>query len=153
MMRRPRAYVLVTVWLGVFAFFSVLSTRRVLEGTSGAGSGSSAYATSAYLVLLVGVPLFIIGLVRMHPVAMWVGVACAGYSAMSFLVRLPAAESQLSSPVVVAILVGAAGLNAASAWYLSRPNIRVVATRFRAEREQEAMRRFSERQIRKAARR
>ena len=147
----PRAFIAAASWLSLELFVATMPLARLLAGYTGPQQGAPIYVKVTWLGVFGFVIFIMICLFLLRPIGIWLSIALAVILAATALARLPALLAAGNSAGIAVPAVVIATLNIASAWYLSRPRVLSVLERRRAERQQESMRRSTERQVRRVA--
>jgi hypothetical protein len=93
MSKRPKLFVAVATWVGLFMVASLIPMTRTLTGYSGPTTGAPVHFVVTELGVLVFVTALLVGLVQLRLVAVWLTVALLALSAVSALLRLPTLAS------------------------------------------------------------
>jgi len=151
MTQLPKWFTAIACWLSLQFLAFVMPLARSFSGYTGPQETAPAYVKATWLGVLGLVILLIFWLFQLRPIGIWVSISLAVIFAATALLRLPALIAAGNArPSVIAGLV-LVPLNVVSAWYLSRPALLALLERRRVEREHESIRRFAEKQVRKAA--
>jgi len=132
---RPRNFVLVATWLGIYLFFFLRVNVYVLTGYMGRMDNPPRVFVVIKIVFLALIIWLLVGLAELRPHFIWISVAISAWSALTLayglvVLHLPDVAARGKTMVAVVMV-----LNAATAWYLASPEFRTRALQYRSERD------------------
>ena len=152
MTRRPTGLIILAVWLTLAILVNYIPMIRALTGYSGPTATAPPQFVLLELGLLAFAVVLVVNLLRMRSTAIWLTVALLALSAVMALLRIPAFLSKGFRPVAWLFATLWIGLEVGGVYYLSRPAFHALAKGYRTERDQEAMRRYADKAVRRIAR-
>jgi len=148
MTKRPRGIYLITFWFFLFFAFQINPLIRSIP--IGSDSQVSDIVKFIPLVAFLFLIYEIVGIIQLRAVPIWIYIVLIGLASLLTVFRLirfnfPAGITWRPIALVVIVLI----FNGLSIWYLLRPSFQKIRMQFRKERDQAAMMRLSQKQLRK----
>lgn len=147
MTRRPRVIYLIALWWWIAFSSAVLRGIQPQPSLGSTGGEPSTMGSPLYLFAMGLLMWELIALIQLRIMAIWALVGFLGLWSVFLISRLAIAlpRNGAAATLMVFYLV----INGLVIWYLTSTSFRVVCAQFRRERDEQALKRYADKQIRR----